>query len=100
MLAWIPTHDAIDAIIRHIAQNGIGLEINTSVYNTHDEKMWGKDIIRRYIQLGGEYITVGSDAHSINRVGWRIQDAIELAKSANVRYIATFLDMKPIFHKI
>ena len=92
--------DVFDRLFRHFIQNGIGIEINTSVYRTKEEKMWGLDILKRYVQLGGEYITVGSDAHVPERIGWRINDAIELARQAGIRYLATFHRQKPVFHRI
>ncbi len=92
--------DAFDRLFTYLIQNGIGIEINTSVYRTLDEKMWGLDILKRYVQLGGEFVTIGSDAHTPERVGWRIRDAIALAEQAKVRYIATFERKKCILHRI
>lgn len=92
--------DAFDRLFRYFVEHGIGIEVNTSVYRTKEEKMWGLDLLKRYAQLGGEYVTVGSDAHVPERIGWRINDAIELVRRAGIRYVATFERQKPILHRI
>ena len=87
--------DAFDRVFLHLAHNGIGIEINTLVYRTLDEPMWGLDILKRFVDLGGEFVTFGSDAHSSSRIGFRIEDAQELARAAGVRYQALFEHMRP-----
>lgn len=89
-----------DQVFKHLIDNGLGLEINTSIYHSKTEAMWGLDVLRRYVELGGYYVTIGSDAHDLNHVGWRIRDAIELAQSAGIKYIAKFDKMKPIYHSV
>lgn len=92
--------DAFDRVFRHLAQNGIGMEINTSVYRAKGDPMWGLDILRRFAQLGGEYVTFGSDAHTVTRIGFRLEDAQELARAAGVRYQASFERMRPTLHAL
>lgn len=92
--------EAFDEAFRHLAQNGIGMEINTSVFKRAEDAVWGLDVLKRYRELGGEFVTIGSDAHREERIGWRCDDALELARGAGIRYIATYERMKPIFHKI
>ena len=87
-----------DEIFTYLVQNGKSMEINTSAWR--DGGAWGIDILKRFRELGGEYITAGSDAHMPNRVGARLSEAVAMAKAAGIRYIATFEKMKPIFHKI
>ncbi|MNP28332.1 histidinol-phosphatase [compost metagenome] len=48
------------------------------------------DIVKRYKELGGEIITVGSDAHSADRVGEGIEYVYEFLKEINFNYIATY----------
>ena len=57
-------------------------------------------IVKRYRELGGEIITVGSDAHRQKNVGWHIDDAMEMIKRAGFEYITTFEKRKPSFIKI
>ncbi|MEL7609170.1 MAG: histidinol-phosphatase HisJ family protein [Bacillota bacterium] len=92
---YLDNPDAFDRVFRHLAHNGIGIEINTSVYRTSDEPMWGLDILQRFVELGGEFVTFGSDAHSAGRIGFRLEDARELARAAGVRYQASFERMRP-----
>lgn len=92
--------DQFDSIFRYLIENGKGLEINTSVYRTAADVMWGLDYLSRYAQLGGEFVTIGSDSHGVHRVGFKAHDAIELARSAGIRYIATFDKLKPVYHRI
>jgi histidinol-phosphatase (PHP family) len=92
--------DAFDEIFKTIIPRGIGLEINTSVFKTKDEAMWGLDVFTRYRELGGEFVTIGSDAHNPERLFWRHDDAMVLARAAGIRYIATFDRLKPNFHKL
>lgn len=63
--------DVIDKILKYIISKDIKLEINTANLakgfhfpNPHT------DIIKRYKELGGEYITVGSDAHKASDIGY------------------------------
>ena len=95
MIRYLDNPDAFDRVFRHLAHNGIGIEINTSVYRSLDEPMWGLDILQRFVELGGEFVTFGSDAHNIGRIGFRIEDAKELARAAGVRYQAVFERMRP-----
>lgn len=96
MLAHEP--DSFDDIFRYLISNGKGLEINTASWQ--GDAHWGLDILKRYEQLGGEFITTGSDAHSVPRVGERIPEALALASAAGIKYYATFEQLKPLFHKI
>lgn len=63
--------DVIDEILNFIINKNIKLEINTANLakgftfpNPHT------DIIKRYKELGGEYVTVGSDAHKACDIGY------------------------------
>ncbi len=57
--------ELIDAILEVIIDKSIALEINTSpLRKNYNETSPGRDIIKRFQQLGGQKITIGSDAHS------------------------------------
>ena len=54
-----------------------------------------ESIIRRYKELGGKYITVGSDAHYAEHLGAGISEAYELALSCGFEKIAVYQDRMP-----
>jgi histidinol-phosphatase (PHP family) len=92
--------DLIDEILREAITTGHGIEVNTSSYGKHGDPMPTPNIIRRYLHLGGEIITIGSDAHLKERVGGNFADALELLRSLGAKYICTFQNLKPVFHPI
>ncbi|MEI6100836.1 MAG: histidinol-phosphatase HisJ family protein, partial [Eubacteriales bacterium] len=72
--------DLIDEILKTAINSGHGIEVNTSGYGKYNEPMPTPDIIRRFLALGGEIITIGSDAHLKERVGGNFSDALELLR--------------------
>ena len=56
--------------------------------------------LRRYRELGGEFVTLGSDAHQVRRFGENLDLAKVRAKQAGIRYIATYTAMQPELHPI
>ena len=90
--------DQIEAILKCVVESGRGIECNTS----RGQGPWlpGRDILRRYRELGGEIITLGSDAHTPEFVGEGIREGQELLRECGFRYICTFRELKPIFHKL
>ncbi|NLY70177.1 MAG: histidinol-phosphatase, partial [Clostridiales bacterium] len=58
------------------------------------------EILKTYHKLGGEIITVGSDAHYPKDLGYRLDWAFEKVKSIGFKYIATFDQRTPKFIKI
>ena len=93
-----PYRDRIDALLICLAEKGCGLECNTS----KGTGLWlpDGDILRRYRELGGEIITLGSDAHTPEAVGGGIREAQELLRECGFRYVCTFRERKPVFHKL
>ncbi len=85
-------------IFKDLILRGKGIEVNTSAW--WDGSAWGLDVLKFYHELGGEFVTTGSDAHKPDRVGRRLDEAAELAKMAGIPYIATFDRLKPNFHSI
>lgn len=103
-----PTHRPIplnnyreitDEILKILVRKGKGLEINTSGMVRCEEYLPSAEYLRRFKELGGEIVTVGSDAHSADRVGEHCADACQILKDI-FGYVCTFEDRKPIFHKL
>lgn len=93
--------DIIEEIFKRIIPNGQGIEINTSgFYYGIERVMPSEDILQLYKEMGGEIITIGSDAHQPERLGEYYNHSVELLKHIGFQYVTTFKNQKPIFHKI
>lgn len=57
-------------------------------------------MLKRYLELGGELITVGSDAHKPEHLGYDFHLIPDYLKSLGFRYYATFEQGKPSFEKL
>lgn len=93
--------DIIDAILIKLIQIGKGIECNTSglkygLNQTHPHI----DIIRRYKELGGEIITIGSDAHKPEHIGYGFDLVPQLLKSVGFEYYTIFEGRKAKFIKL
>lgn len=91
--------EIIDEILRTLATKGKGLELNTSGLDRCGGFLPTPDYFRRFKELGGEIVTVGSDAHTSSRVGQYTFDACEILKDI-FGYVCTFEARQPIFHKL
>lgn len=88
--------DLIDECLRLTAQNGKGIEINTSGLRQElGDTMPSLKYLRRFRELGGEIITLGSDAHRAEFLGCNIADGMELAGEAGFRYFSFFKGRQP-----
>ncbi|MBQ9760891.1 MAG: histidinol-phosphatase HisJ family protein [Clostridia bacterium] len=103
-----PTHEPLlrrdfeeitDEIMRILAKNGKGMEINTSGVDSAGVFLPSADYLKRFRELGGEIVTVGSDAHYPSRVGQYSKEALEILRDV-FGYVCTFENRKPIFHKL
>lgn len=93
--------ELIDEILKVIIANGKGIEINTSGFRYNEDRFYPHtDILKRYFELGGEIITVGSDAHVAKNIAKDFIIVYDFLKSINQKYICSFEDMKPSFIKI
>ena len=59
-----------------------------------------RDILLRYRELGGEIITLGSDAHSKERLGEEFENFITILKSMGYKYVVNYEKRKPLFTAI
>ncbi len=90
--------DIFDPGLKTIIADGRGIELNTSGWNRGLKQAHPHlDLLRRYRELGGELITVGSDAHSPQSVGYGFAQAEELLKTAGFKYYAVYKAQKPQF---
>ena len=91
--------DITDEIMKILITKGIGMEINTSGVDRTGTFLPSADYLKRFKELGGEIVTVGSDAHDMIRVGQYVPEALEILKDI-FGYVCTFENRKPIFHKL
>jgi len=88
--------DEIEAVLQAAVDTGTGLEINTSgLRQAPGETFPGLASLRRYRELGGEVLTLGSDAHRTTDMGRDIRSGLELARAAGFKAITIFVKRKP-----
>ncbi len=93
--------DLLEQILKATIDKGKGIEINTSgLRGDLQSTIPGYDIINRYFELGGEIITIGSDAHFTEHLGHSFKDVADCLKNIGFKYTAHFEDRKPVFEKL
>ena len=98
--------DKVDHLLRTLIENGKGIELNVAdlVPGGREDSLLmtfpSVDILRRYRELGGEIITIGSDAHSASRLCSGFAEACALLQSLGYSYLTRFREMKPEFYPI
>lgn len=83
--------EEIRAVLRAAIASGMGLELNTSGWRQGPGECYpALMVLRWYRKLGGEIVTVGSDAHHCRQLGAGIAEALDLLQGAGFRAVATF----------
>lgn len=93
--------DLFDSILKLLIKKDKGLEINTSGFRYGIDICYPKiEILKRYKQLGGKIVTIGSDSHSVAYIANHFTDALELLKASGFDTITRFKNRTPYFEKI
>lgn len=81
----------IDPILKVLVEKGKALECNTgALAREMIETNPCKDVFLRYRELGGELITLGSDAHSPETLGFCFDMAGEMLRDCGFKYYAVY----------
>lgn len=93
--------EIIDKILRTLIEKEMGLEVNTSGcrYGS-SESTPNEYILRRYSELGGKIITLGSDAHRSEDIGNGLDKAFKLLKKCGFNNYSIFNKKKIEFKEI
>ena len=91
--------EIVEEILRLLAEKGKGMELNTSGVDRCGGYLPTADYLRRFKDLGGEIVTIGSDAHRSNRVGQYSREACGILRDI-FGYVCTYENRKPVFHKL
>lgn len=90
--------DLFDRILELLLESGIGLEVNTGgVSHGLKELHPCTKILKRYRQLGGEIVTIGSDAHRPEDLGRSFVRAEAVLRECGFTHYTVFSHRTPRF---
>lgn len=89
--------EQVRAIFTQVARTGHALEVNTCRGRSLAE--W-KPLLGWFRECGGEYVTLGSDAHRPQDLAKGLREAAQLLSQAGFRYVTTYEKRKPMPHTI
>lgn len=84
-------------ILSKVADAGKAIEINTWRGQTVEE--W-EPILKLFKALGGEYVTVGSDAHNVGDIAKGVELSYRLMKACGFGYVAVYKNRKPVMKRL
>ncbi|MBP1560024.1 MAG: histidinol-phosphatase HisJ family protein [Oscillospiraceae bacterium] len=91
----------IDPILKRVIADGKALECNSGGLSRGLlEPNPCTDILRRYGELGGELVTLGSDAHEPDTLGCCFERCGEILKSCGFKYYAVYENRQPKMYNL
>ncbi len=88
--------DRVEGVYKKLINKGIALEINTSgLRQKIGETLPNRELLSMYKAMGGELVTVGSDAHSCADLGKGIEEGFGILKSVGFDNFTVFIKRKP-----
>lgn len=83
--------EILEQILKALIERGKGMEVNSGGLRCglgHPNPT--VEILRRYRELGGEIVTIGSDAHTPEDIAFGFLQVAELLRQAGFRYFTVF----------
>ena len=99
--SYVKFADIIDEILRTLIHKGKGIELNMAGFkyglgHAHPTM----ETLKRYRELGGEILTIGSDGHAPEQIAWDFEKVPAILKEAGFDYFTTYKNRKPEFRKL
>ncbi|MBQ3394956.1 MAG: histidinol phosphate phosphatase, partial [Synergistaceae bacterium] len=93
--------DIVTEILTQAINDNKGIELNTSSwrYGLKDTQPC-REILKLYHDLGGEILTLGSDAHTPDYLYAHMNEARDILRDLGFKYFCTFEKMIPEFHEL
>lgn len=93
--------EILDEILKTLISKNIGLELNTAGLKyglgfAHPHM----DILKRYNELGGEILTIGSDGHKPEHLAYDFDKVPAILEECGFKYYTIFNKRKPEFMKL
>lgn len=89
--------DKMAAVLKQIIEDDRGIEVNMSGLRSElKETLPSRPIIELYYELGGKYITIGSDSHNKNDLYSHFYEVLEMLKSIGFESYTIYDQRKPI----
>lgn len=87
-----PWEEQLDGVLRTVVETGHAIEVNT--HGGREIVEW-LPVLRRYRALGGELVTLGSDAHRPAGVARGLEQAAELLRETGFQWVTVYRRRKP-----
>lgn len=95
---YIDYEDVLDEILKQLIKCGKGIELNTAGFRKlGNEANPSREILIRYRELGGEILTIGSDAHKSEEVALDLDRAQALLKGLGYTHYCIYKNRNPEF---
>lgn len=89
--------DRIDTVFSLLVEKDKALEINTSgLFMDMKDTLPNISFVKRFKELGGKYITVGSDSHFAEKVCRGIETGYDIAKECGFDFVVVFENRQPV----
>ena len=87
----------VDGMMYPSDRPGLGIELNS---NRGNAPLPGEKWLKIYRELGGEIVTLGSDAHRPQHIACAMEERQELLKACGFGAFCTFDAGQPVFHRL
>lgn len=96
-----PLEGYVDRILKVVAESGKALEVNTSgLRQPYGRCLPDFNEVKRFRELGGKYVSLGSDAHNPDDVGAGIKEGAAMVKEAGFDCLCYFKNRRPQLIKL
>ncbi len=92
--------EKIRLLLRTLIDSGKGIEINCSGIRDGCGPFPSPEILRLYRDLGGEIVTVGSDAHTPETAAACVREGYAVLRACGFGYVTVFRQRKPAFIRL
>lgn len=90
--------EIVEKIFEIVISEGKGLEINTSSYKYRmSDSMPSRALLKKFYDMGGRIVTIGSDAHDLVHMGDHMEETKMMLKEIGFTEFCTFEKQKPVF---
>ena len=93
--------DRFEQLFKMAIEKGLAIECNTSGFRQGlDMPMPDFELLKLYHNIGGELLTIGSDAHKPEHIGADIKNTTKILSEIGFKYITVYRDRKACMMQI